>query len=88
MFGIFQKKMVLFFINQPTVHNGGVSSGRDLECPKPVRFSLFYDWKSYLSTFGRGGFVKAGEEKDEKVNQFINDGGVCRAAPGLAEVCE
>ena len=55
---------------------------------KTCRFSLFYDWKSYLSTFGRGGFVKAGEEKDEKVNQFINDGGVCRAAPGLAEVCE
>ena len=43
----------------------------DLKCPKPVWHSLVYDWKSYLKPFGRGSFVKSGEEKDELVNEWV-----------------
>ena len=44
----------------------------DIECPKLVRHSLFYDWRSYLKPFGRGGFINSWEEKDELVNELIN----------------
>ena len=39
----------------------------DLECPKPVGSSLFYDWKSNLKPFGRGGFLGR-----KRMNQLVN----------------
>ena len=47
----------------------------------------FYNWKSYLYPFGRGGAVKLWEEEDELINQLINDKGFCKAAPGFARIC-
>ena len=34
--------------------------------------SLFYDWKSYLKPFGRGGAVKLWQEKADGLNQLMN----------------
>ena len=46
-----------------------------------------YNVQNLFLPFGRGGFVKAWEEKDELLNQLMNDGGVCRAAPCFARAC-
>ena len=51
----------------------------DLEC--------FMSGRAISNPFGHGGVVKAGEENDESVNERMNDGRVCRAAPGFVEVC-
>ena len=42
----------------------------DLEWPKPVQHSLFYDWLRYFfQQFRLGGPVKAGEEEED----FVSD---------------
>ena len=40
-----------------------------------------------MKSFGRGSSIKSGEEKDELMNEIIDNNGVCRAAPGFARVC-
>ena len=34
--------------------------------------SSIYNWKTYLQPFGRGGAVKLWEEKDQLLNEWIN----------------
>ena len=36
-----------------------------------VQHSLFYDRKIYLKTFGIGGAVKAGEEEDDSISEWM-----------------
>ena len=39
-------------------HGNGCKYG-ELQCPKAMQHSLFYDWLHYLSLFGLGGAIKA-----------------------------
>ena len=48
---------------------------------------VYYDWKSYLYLFGRGGAVKLSEEKDDSIDLSVNDEAVYRVAPCFARVC-
>ena len=46
---------------------------RDLESSWSLWHSLFYNWKSYLQPFGRGGVVKLWEEKADRLTDSLND---------------
>ena len=51
---------------------------QDLESPKAVQLSLFYDCLHYLLPFRHDGPVKAAEEEDDWLNKSISSKGVCR----------
>ena len=59
------------------------------ECPSKFNIeSLFYDTKHHLQPWGCGGDVKIiSQRMNESINESVNDGGVCRAAPGFALFC-
>ena len=62
---------------------------QDLECPKAVQHSLFYDWLHYLLLFWLAATVNTAEEKDHNLIHSINklmDNAVCRAAPDFTRV--
>ena len=59
----------------------------NLEFCKAVKHSLNYDWLQYLSPFVLCSAVNTLEEEDESaIYQLINGNGVCRAAPGFAQI--
>ena len=43
---------------------------RDLECPKPVKHSLFYEWLHYILLFGRGSAMKKVEEDGYSISEL------------------
>ena len=53
-------------------------------CPSGFRNPL--NWKAYLQLFGRGGAHKVWQTKGS-LNELMSNRGVCRAAPGIAQVC-
>ena len=60
---------------------------KDLESSFSLWQSLFYNRRSYLKPFGRGGVVKLWEEKADSLTHLINHKAVCKEAPGFARVC-
>jgi hypothetical protein len=60
---------------------------KDLESSCSLLQSLFYNWRSYLKPFGRGGVVKLWEEKADSLTHLINHKAVSKAAPVFARVC-
>ena len=52
-----------------------------------LRFSRCFYWKHHIKPFGLGGAIKPGDEEGDLLSELFSDNGVCRAAPGFAQVC-
>ena len=60
---------------------------KDSKFPKPVQHSIFSDLKHNDNLFWLGGGLVPRARDGDSAIHMITDKGVCRAAPGFAQVC-